>query len=64
MNLFVSQFEPVSGPIEGNTRLDITGTDIGATFADIENVIVAGVACNLTGLGSFYLPGIGYEQLE
>ncbi|XP_071500933.1 plexin-A4-like [Diadema antillarum] len=53
----IIDFFPVSGPVEGNTRVEIMGTDIGVTFLDIANIIVAGVECNLSGMESFYDPG-------
>ena len=38
---------PPSGPIEGNTLLDINGTDLGRGFNTIESITVAGFACDL-----------------
>ena len=36
---------PSSGPFGGGTRLTITGTDLGVTVGDIDNVTVEGVNC-------------------
>ena len=37
---------PSSGPIEGNTLIEINGTDFGRTFSNIKMVTVAGVPCS------------------
>ncbi|XP_022105359.1 plexin-B-like isoform X2 [Acanthaster planci] len=38
---------PLFGPIEGNTLITLTGTDIGRRFSDVINVTVAGKICAL-----------------
>ncbi|XP_072180972.1 plexin-A4-like [Diadema setosum] len=53
----IIDFSPVSGPVEGNTRVEIMGTDMGVTFSDIADITVAGVECNQSGMDSFYDPG-------
>ena len=43
-----SQIEPLTGPMNGGTRLTIHGKNLGKELSDIlGGVTVAGVACNL-----------------
>ena len=49
---------PLRGPVEGGTRLTITGTDLGAAFSDIGEVTLretSDVTCNVA---EYYIPGI------
>ena len=51
---------PLRGPVEGGTRLNITGTDLGAAFSDIVEVTLQGtsdVTCNVAEYESDYIPG-------
>ena len=51
---------PLRGPVEGGTRLTITGTDLGAAFSDIVEVTLQGtsnVTCNVAEYESDYIPG-------
>ena len=57
---FSLQFYPMSGPFEGNTRVEINGTDLGMTFGDIQNVRVSGVNCSVAGMERYYEPGQRY----
>ena len=54
------QFEPDSGPIEGNTTIELTGTNLGLTFTDIASITVAGRQCSLDGMETYYEPGQRY----
>ena len=46
--------DPLTGPKEGNTTLDVIGTDIGRRFEDIVAVTVGDKPCNLSGDQSGY----------
>ena len=55
----VTFIAPLRGPVEGGTRLTITGTDLGAAFSDIAEVILQGtsdVTCNVAEYESYYIP--------
>ena len=46
--LIFSQIEPLTGPMDGGTRLTIHGKNLGKELSDIlGGVTVAGVTCNL-----------------
>nr|XP_054772214.1 plexin-A2-like [Lytechinus pictus] len=53
----ITEFYPISGPINGNTRLEIIGTDLGVAFNDVLNVTIGDLVCSLTDLDSYYQPG-------
>ncbi|XP_033647397.1 hepatocyte growth factor receptor-like [Asterias rubens] len=40
---------PASGPVEGNTVIEINGSDIGQSIQDIQRVMIGNQLCNLTG---------------
>ncbi|XP_072025120.1 hepatocyte growth factor receptor-like [Amphiura filiformis] len=42
----ITSMWPPSGPIEGNTLIDINGTDLGRGFDTIKSVMVAGRSCD------------------
>ncbi|XP_022081092.1 hepatocyte growth factor receptor-like isoform X2 [Acanthaster planci] len=48
---------PESGPLEGNTVIEITGTNIGRHFQEIHSVIIGQKPCDLTGLEDHYVVG-------
>ncbi|XP_038069424.1 plexin-B-like [Patiria miniata] len=48
---------PLTGPIEGNTVIDVMGTDIGRRFEDVVSVMVGNQPCDLAGLNSDYQIG-------
>eukprot|EP00057_Strongylocentrotus_purpuratus_P011934 XP_011666408.1 PREDICTED: plexin-A4-like [Strongylocentrotus purpuratus] len=53
----ITEFYPMSGPINAQTRLQITGTDLGVEFDDVLEIVIGDLACNLTDMDSFYQPG-------
>ncbi|XP_063968335.1 plexin-A4-like isoform X3 [Lytechinus pictus] len=53
----ITDFYPISGPINGNTRLEIIGTDLGVAFNDVLNVTIGDLACSLADMDSYYQPG-------
>ncbi|XP_063968174.1 plexin-A4-like [Lytechinus pictus] len=53
----ITDFYPISGPINGSTRLEIIGTDLGVAFIDILEVTVGELMCSLTDMDSYYQPG-------
>ena len=57
----ITSVEPNRGPIEGGTRVNITGTNLGAVFSDIAEVRLRSggsvVNCSLSGEGDSYIPG-------
>ena len=57
LSFFGLQFYPMSGPINAQTRLQITGTDLGVEFGDVLEIVIGALVCNLTDMGSFYQPG-------
>ena len=46
-NIYFFQFYPRTGPLEGNTVLEINGTELGRKFDDITNVTIGGVSCHV-----------------
>ncbi|XP_038069360.1 plexin-B-like [Patiria miniata] len=53
----LSEVFPLTGPIEGNTVIDVMGTDIGRRFEDVVSVMVGNLPCDLAGLNSDYQIG-------
>ena len=57
----IDSVDPNRGPVEGGTRIKITGSNLGAAFSDIVQVWLVGptknVSCSLTGEGSGYILG-------
>ena len=57
----ITSVEPNRGPIEGGTRVTITGTNLGAVFSDIAEVRLRSggsvVDCSLSGESDSYIPG-------
>ncbi|XP_038066814.1 plexin-B1-like [Patiria miniata] len=53
----LSEVFPLTGPIEGNTVIDVMGTDIGRRFKDVVSVMVGNRPCDLAGLNSDYQIG-------
>ncbi|XP_038069442.1 plexin-B-like [Patiria miniata] len=53
----LSEVFPLTGPIEGNTVIDVMGTDIGRRFEDVVSVMVGDQSCDLAGLSSNYQLG-------
>ncbi|XP_038069308.1 plexin-A4-like [Patiria miniata] len=53
----LSKVFPLTGPIEGNTVIDVMGTDIGRRFEDVVSVMVGDQPCDLYGLNSDYQIG-------
>ena len=52
----ITSVTPSSGPVEGGTTITITGTDLGVTYADIENnVSISSSPCITQESG--YIPG-------
>ncbi|XP_038066372.1 plexin-B-like [Patiria miniata] len=56
-NPSLSKVFPLTGPIEGNTVIDVMGTDIGRRFEDVVSVMVGNQPCDLAGLNSDYQTG-------
>ncbi|XP_071500939.1 plexin-A4-like [Diadema antillarum] len=57
VNCPARQFYPAIGPVDGGTRLEVFGTDLGVNFEDISNITVAGIECDLNDMEEFYEPG-------
>ncbi|XP_038069355.1 plexin-B-like [Patiria miniata] len=53
----LSEVFPLTGPIEGNTVIDVMGTDIGRRSSDVVRVMVGDQPCDLAGLSSHYQLG-------
>eukprot|EP00057_Strongylocentrotus_purpuratus_P013223 XP_011667697.1 PREDICTED: plexin-B1-like [Strongylocentrotus purpuratus] len=53
----ISDFYPLSVAINAQTRLEITGTDLGVEFDDVLEIVIGDLMCSLTDMGSFYQPG-------
>ncbi|XP_038069390.1 plexin-A4-like [Patiria miniata] len=53
----LSEVFPLTGPIEGNTVIDVMGTDIGRRFEDVVSVMVGNQPCDLDGLSLDYQNG-------
>ncbi|XP_038066354.1 plexin-A4-like [Patiria miniata] len=53
----LSEVFPLTGPIEGNTVIDVMGTDIGRRLSDVVRVMVGDQPCDLAGLNSDYQIG-------
>ncbi|XP_030856367.1 plexin-A4 isoform X2 [Strongylocentrotus purpuratus] len=53
----VSKIFPMSGPIEGNTLVEIFGSDLGQKFSDIDSIMLHQQLCNRTGLEESYQVG-------
>ncbi|XP_038061899.1 plexin-B-like [Patiria miniata] len=53
----LSEMFPLTGPTEGNTVIDVMGTDIGRRFEDVVSVMVGNQPCDLAGLDSDYKIG-------
>ncbi|XP_038069507.1 plexin-B-like [Patiria miniata] len=53
----LSEVFPSTGPIEGNTVIDVMGTDIGRRVSDVVSVMVGNQPCDLAGLNSDYQIG-------
>ncbi|XP_038069358.1 plexin-B-like [Patiria miniata] len=53
----LSEVFPSTGPNEGNTVIDVMGTDIGRRFGDVVRVMVGNQPCDLAGLNSDYQIG-------
>ena len=52
----ITSVTPPSGPVEGGTTVTITGTDLGVTYADIENNVRIGASVCITQENG-YIPG-------
>ncbi|XP_071500938.1 plexin-A4-like [Diadema antillarum] len=57
VNCPARQFYPAIGPVDGGTRLEVFGTDLGVNFEDISSITVAETECDLNGMEEFYDPG-------
>eukprot|EP00057_Strongylocentrotus_purpuratus_P021812 XP_011676286.1 PREDICTED: plexin-B1-like [Strongylocentrotus purpuratus] len=53
----ITDFYPSSGPINAQTRLQMTGTDLGVEFDDVLKIVMGDLVCILSDMGSFYQPG-------
>ncbi|XP_038069389.1 plexin-B-like [Patiria miniata] len=53
----LSKVFPLTGPIGGNTVIDVMGTDIGLRFSDVVSMMVGDQPCDLAGLSSDYQLG-------
>ncbi|XP_041460479.1 plexin-A4-like isoform X2 [Lytechinus variegatus] len=53
----VSRIFPMSGPIEGNTLVEIIGSDLGQSFSDIASIMLGQHSCNPAGLQESYRVG-------
>ena len=51
------KFDPLSGPINGHTRLEIIGTDIGVVFDDVLQIFIQDLECDLNNMDEYYQPG-------
>lgn len=47
----------MSGPIEGNTLVEIFGSDLGQQFSDIDSIMLHQQLCDRTGLEESYQVG-------
>ena len=56
MHAFLKLY-PLSAPTNGQTRLEISGTDLGVEFDDVLQILIGDMECDLTDMGSFYQPG-------
>ena len=58
----ITSVQPNRGPVEGGTRVTITGTNLGAAFGDILEVRLRSGSdseiCSLTGESENYIPGL------
>ncbi|XP_038054123.1 hepatocyte growth factor receptor-like [Patiria miniata] len=52
----LTEVHPASGPIEGNTVITLSGTDLGRRFGDVKST-VGGQVCDIVGLESNYSIG-------
>ena len=43
----ITDISPLSGPIEGGTKITIIGKNLGTSFADVASVVVGGRGCQL-----------------
>ncbi|XP_072180999.1 plexin-B1-like [Diadema setosum] len=59
----ITSFWPTSGPMEGNTRVEVSGTDLGASFSDVVSVMIGDSNCSLAGMESYYQPGLSVSCL-
>nr|XP_054752179.1 plexin-B1-like [Lytechinus pictus] len=53
----ITEFNPLSGPIGGRTRLEVIGTDIGVVFEDILRIHIQDLECDKTGMDEYYQAG-------
>ena len=56
----IDSVDPNRGPVEGGTRIKITGSNLGAAFSDIVQIILVGtttVSCSLAGEEGGYVLG-------
>ncbi|XP_071500927.1 plexin-A4-like [Diadema antillarum] len=53
----ITGFYPAIAPVDGGTRLEVFGTDLGVNFEDISSIRVAGIECDLNDMEEFYEPG-------
>ncbi|XP_072171909.1 plexin-A4-like [Diadema setosum] len=54
----ITSIFPASGPLEGNTRLEIRGKNLGLTFSHIARISIGDSDCDLANMESFYEPGL------
>ncbi|XP_071501536.1 plexin-A4-like [Diadema antillarum] len=54
----ITSIFPASGPLEGNTRLEIQGKNLGLTFSHIARISIGDSNCDLAIMESFYEPGL------
>ena len=47
----MEQVNPNSGPYQGGTDVNITGTELGFVFSDIINVTIGGESCTINRNG-------------
>ncbi|XP_071486662.1 plexin-B1-like [Diadema antillarum] len=59
----INDIFPISGPIEGNTILTITGTNLGQNVSDILSISVADVDCTIDVVNDTYVPGLSVNCL-
>ncbi|XP_071499414.1 plexin-B1-like [Diadema antillarum] len=59
----ITSFWPTSGPMEGNTRVEVSGTDLGISFSDVVSVTIGDSNCSLSGMEDFYQPGLSVSCL-
>ncbi|XP_071810406.1 plexin-B-like isoform X1 [Asterias amurensis] len=53
----IEEILPTSGPIEGNTALTLSGTDLGRRFDDVQNITVGGLPCDASDFREEYQTG-------